>query len=173
MSPARIGKTSASPIAFHPRRPPIRNDTSAKPSRSTKRATTEAAAGVHMRAQTHDELPLIISASNPADSGTRTAKYMASPRRARVRVSLSPTSGAGETVMLNSVSFRPLTSSEILNRSLSYLRGSSDLHVALVALVALVAQVSSSYNDEDHRRDAKDNSYAQGLIVDWEIMRWC
>jgi len=31
-------------------------------------------AGVHISLQTHEELPLIINASNTAESGTRTAK---------------------------------------------------------------------------------------------------
>src|SRR5262245_35417776 len=90
-----MGKVSASPRAFHPRRPPRRNDTSANASRSIRRATTEAAAGIHIRAQTDDEEPVIMSASNTAESGTRTAKYTASPRRARRRVSPSAAGDAG------------------------------------------------------------------------------
>src|SRR5918993_5878531 len=97
-----IGKISASPMAFHPRRPPRRNDTSAKPSRSTSRATTEATAGDHIRAQIHDISPVMMTiASNTAVSGTRRAKYMASPRRAALRRS------GGESVaasgMINSL----------------------------------------------------------------------
>src|SRR5262245_18207444 len=80
-------------MAFHPRRPPSRNDTSAKPSRSATRATTEAAAGVHISAQITEKSPLMMTIdSNTAVSGTRTPKYMASPRRARNRV--SPSSAA-------------------------------------------------------------------------------
>src|SRR5437764_5587392 len=97
-----VGKISAAPIAFHPLGPPIRNDTSAKPSRSNKRATTEAVAGVHIRAQTHDTLPLIMRASNTADNGTRTEKYMISPRRARSLVAL-PLGNGGDVVTLNYV----------------------------------------------------------------------
>src|SRR5215204_5510985 len=101
-----IGKISASPIAFHPRCPPRRNDTSAKPSRSTRRATTEATAGVHIRAQNHDKLALIMITWNTAESGTRTAKYMARPRRARSRVSLSAASDVGDDLMLGLLSLR-------------------------------------------------------------------
>src|SRR3954463_6935887 len=106
-----VGKISAAPIACHPRRPPMRNDTSAKPSRSNKRATTEAAAGVHMRAHTHDKLPLIMSASNTADNGPRTAKYMIAPRRARSLVALSVAVNGGDVVTLNYVSLPVLASS--------------------------------------------------------------
>src|SRR5829696_1408775 len=103
-----IGKISASPIAFHPRRPPRRNDTSAKPSRSTRRATTEATAGVHIRAQHHDELPVLLMITwNTAESGTRTAKYMASPRRARSRVSPSSAArDAGDVLVLGLLSLQ-------------------------------------------------------------------
>ena len=66
--------------------------------------STEAAAGVHMSAKTHDKLPLIMRASNTADSGTRTAKYMVSPRRARSLVALSAASNGGDVVTLNYVS---------------------------------------------------------------------
>lgn len=78
-----IGNSTAMRIALAPRRPPRRNDTSAKPSRRIRRATTDAAPGVHISAQTHAELPpTIMSISNAAENGTSTAKYMASPRRA-------------------------------------------------------------------------------------------
>src|SRR5919112_2492756 len=107
-----IGKISASPMAFHPRRPPRRNDTSAKPSRSTRRATTEATAGDHIRAQIHDELPvLMMIAWKTAVSGTRTAKYMARPRRARSRVSPSAASDAGDVLMLK---LKPLSTAAVV-----------------------------------------------------------
>src|SRR5437764_764222 len=98
-----VGKISAAPIACHPRRAPMRNDTSAKPSRSNKRATTEAVAGVHIRARTHDTLPLIMRASNTADNGPRTEKYMISPRRARSLVALPLAGNGGDVVTLNYV----------------------------------------------------------------------
>src|SRR5262245_10026499 len=85
-----IGNSTATTIAFAPCRPPRRNDTSAKPSRRIRRATIDAAAGVHISAQTHDKAPAtIMSRSSTAESGTRTAKYIASPRRARSLVSCS------------------------------------------------------------------------------------
>src|SRR5262249_21403175 len=85
-----IGNSTATTIAFAPCRPPRRNDTSAKPSRRIRRATIDGAAGVHISAQTHDKaLSTIMSVSSTAESGTRTAKYIASPRRARSLVSCS------------------------------------------------------------------------------------
>src|SRR5258707_6658008 len=101
-----IGKVSANPIAFDPRRLPRRNDTSLNPSRSTRRATRDAAAGVHISPQTHEELPLIINASNTAESGTRTAKYMVRPRRARRRILLSAACNASDVLKLNDLSVR-------------------------------------------------------------------
>jgi hypothetical protein len=34
----------------------------------------------------------------------------------------------------------------------------------------MVAQVALSRNDKNHCRDAKDDSYTEGLIVNWEII---
>src|SRR5438094_3446564 len=99
------GKISASPIAFEPRRPPRRNETSPNPSWSARRATTDAAAGVHMSAEIHHELPLIASVSNTTESGIRTAKYMIRPRRARSRILLSAASNAGDVLKLNDIPF--------------------------------------------------------------------
>ena len=42
------GRSHARPVAFHPAAPPIRNETSRKPSRKTSRATIEAIPGVHI-----------------------------------------------------------------------------------------------------------------------------
>src|SRR5829696_5343913 len=68
---------------FHVLLPPKRKDTSAKPARSTRRATTEATAGVHIRAQTHEKLPvLMMIAWKTAESTKTMAKYMPNPRRA-------------------------------------------------------------------------------------------
>jgi hypothetical protein len=33
----------------------------------------------------------------------------------------------------------------------------------------MVAQVALSHNDKNDCRDAKDDSYTEGLIVNWEI----
>jgi hypothetical protein len=63
-----------------------------------------------MSAKTHDKLPLIMSASNTADSGTRTAKYIVSPRRARSLVALSAAGNGGDVVTLNYVSLPVLAS---------------------------------------------------------------
>jgi hypothetical protein len=34
----------------------------------------------------------------------------------------------------------------------------------------MVARVALSHNDKNHCRDAKDDSYTEGLIVNWEII---
>jgi hypothetical protein len=86
-------------MAFHPRLPPMRNDTSVKPSRRTRRATIEAAAGIHIRAQNHDKLPRIMSVSNTVESGIRMAKYMASPQRAWSRLSCLAAGAVSDALM--------------------------------------------------------------------------
>ena len=43
--------------------------------------------------------------------------------------------------------------------------------LAYVALVALVAQIALSHNDKNQCRHAKDDSYTEGLIMNWEIIR--
>jgi hypothetical protein len=40
----------------------------------------------------------------------------------------------------------------------------------LLTYLAMVAQVALSHNDKNHCRDAKDDSYTEGLIVNWEII---
>src|SRR5436189_991000 len=40
----------------------------------------------------------------------------------------------------------------------------------LLTYLAMVAQVALSQNDKNHCRDAKDDSYTEGLIVNWEII---
>jgi len=78
-----IGKTSASPVYFHVRRPPKRKDTSAKPSRSTRRATTEASAGANIRGKIHKGLRVtIITTSKIPVIRTTAARNIANPRRA-------------------------------------------------------------------------------------------
>jgi len=51
-----------------------------------------------------------MRASNTADSGTRTAKYIVSPRRARSLVALSVAGNGGKDVKLNYVSLPVLAS---------------------------------------------------------------
>src|SRR5438067_12217626 len=40
----------------------------------------------------------------------------------------------------------------------------------LLTYLAMAAQVALSRNDKNHCRDAKDDSYTEGLIVNWEII---
>jgi hypothetical protein len=60
--------------------------------------------------------------------------------------------------------------SQCISRSVSSRWGCSPLGFFLLP-VALVAQLSPSRNDKDHCRDAKDDRYAKGLIMNWEIIR--
>ena len=40
----------------------------------------------------------------------------------------------------------------------------------LLTYLAMVARVALSHNDKNDCRDAKDDSYTEGLIVNWEII---
>jgi hypothetical protein len=93
-----MGKTSACSMALRPLRPPSRKETSEKPSFRMSRATTDAVVGTNMNAPisaSHWTIPFLppsrsaamMAACIGAESATTTAKYMASPRRARRRVS--------------------------------------------------------------------------------------
>jgi hypothetical protein len=58
-----------------------------------------------MRAEIHEKLPAMMTITwNTAVSGTRTTKYMASPRRARSRVSPSAARDAGDVLILEYLS---------------------------------------------------------------------
>jgi hypothetical protein len=103
-----------------------------------------------MSAEIHHELPLIASVSNTTESGIRTAKYMIRPRRARSRILLSAASNAGDVLKLNDIPFPRI--------------------VVPVNYLAMVAEVALSHNDKNDCRDAKDDSYTEGLIVNWEII---
>ena len=139
-----------------------------------------------------------MSASNTAESGTRTAKYMISPRRALRRVSLSAASIAGDVLMGSVVSgrfavpagsfsfgthFRSPTK-KIYHLPHQYQRlGLPKLIRAkcsqIIPKVAVTppragsagSLVSPSRNDHDQCGDAIDDRDAQGLIMNWEIIR--
>ena len=51
-----------------------------------------------------------------------------------------------------------------------FLFGASQFLLGHVTLVALVAQVTPSRSNEDQCRDAKDDSYPEGLVMNWEII---
>lgn len=100
--------------------------------------------------------------TNPARLATRKIDFVNSaqhqmpfgirPRRARRRILVA------------------CNTSDILKLT-TFLFGVSWFQLTHFPLVTLVAQLASSNKDKDQPRDAKDDSYAKRLIMNWEIIR--